>query len=304
MDAPAGAHAPGAPSIHAPPLEGRTARLLEGLRAAGRPVPLDELAARIVASPAGRLPGPLARRVVGAVLGRPAHALPDPLDAALLGVPAQDAAAPLERAAFAVVDLETTGLSPRRAAILEIGAVRVEGLRLTSRFETLVRPDRPVPPAITALTGIDTAMVASAPPPGEALRGLRAWLGAAPGAPFVAHNARFDEGFVRRGLARHGLGALEIPVLCTCKLARRLAPELGRFGLDRLAAGLGIRVTRRHRALGDAEATAEALLHLLERARESFGARTVADLLRLQKASPRALRATLAGPSLVGPRAR
>jgi DNA polymerase-3 subunit epsilon len=75
-------------------------------------------------------------------------------------------------------------------------------------------------------------------------------------------------------------------VLCTRRLARRVAPELRRFGLDQLAAGFGIRNRARHRAMGDAEATAEALLVLLERARERHGVRTLADLVRLEAGPP------------------
>jgi len=267
------------------------AGLLAALRAGGTPMSLGELAARIVASPRP-LPGALARRVVASTLGWAPGSLPDPVAPELLGPPEQTTGTSLDQAVFAVVDLETTGLSSQRAEILEIGAVRVEGARIGSRFETLVRPAGPVPRGITALTGITAGMVAGAPPAGEALGRLRRWLDETPGAPFVAHNARFDEGFLRRGLADHGLGALEGPVLCTCKLARRLAPELGRFGLDRLAAGLGIRNAARHRALGDAQAAAEALVHLVARARADWDARTVEDLLRIQRRSPRALRAS------------
>jgi len=286
-----------------PPRSSSIAGLLGALRSAGAPVALGELAARMVASPVA-LPQALARRIVAGALGLSPAALPDPVDPELLGTRDQTPDVALERAVFAVVDLETTGLSSRRAGILEIGAVRVEALRIVSRFETLVRPDGPVPPGITALTGITGAMVAGAPAPGEALRRLRHWLDETPGAPFVAHNARFDEGFVRQGLARHGLGALAGPVLCTCKLARRLAPELGSFGLDRVAAGLGIRIAARHRALGDAEATAEALLHLVERARRDRGARSVADLLEIQRRSPRALRSSPPSPCGPGFRSR
>lgn len=276
------------------PLPGRhVADLLAVLRTRGAPVALGELAARIVASPRP-LPAALARRVVASTLGCPPDFLSDPLAPELLGLPGQTPDTPLDRAVFSVVDLETTGLSSQRAEILEIGAVRVEGARIASRFETLVRPAGPVPPGITALTGITTGMVAGAPPPVEVLGRMRRWLDEAPGAPFVAHNARFDEGFVRRGLTDHGLGALDGPVLCTCKLARRLAPELGSFGLDRVAAGLRIRNAARHRALGDAQVAAEALIHLIARARSDWDARTVADLLWIQRRSPRALRSSAA----------
>lgn len=262
-------------------------RVLEALRARGEPVSLRELATRIVASPSPVAPI-VARRVVAAALGRPARELPDPLPAEALAPAAAEAdATPLEQATFAVVDLETTGLSPSRSVILEIGAVRVRGLRAVDRFETLVDCGRPVPPEITALTGIAAPMLRGAPRTPEALARFRRWLDAAPGAPFVAHNAAFDEGFVRRGFAACGLAPLGAPVLCTRKLARRLVPELRRFGLAELAGAFGIHNRARHRALGDAEATAEALVQLLARARASAGVASVGELLAFQERPPR-----------------
>ena len=77
-----------------------------------------------------------------------------------------------------------------------------------------------MPAKITSLTGIDDALVREAPPAAECLARFRAWLDRAPGAPFVAHNAPFDAGFVARGFARQGLRPLDVPVLCTRKLAR------------------------------------------------------------------------------------
>jgi DNA polymerase III epsilon subunit-like protein len=151
-----------------------------------------------------------------------------------------------------------------------------------------------VPPEITELTGIEQRMLVGAPLLDEALARFRGWLDAAPGAPFVAHNARFDEGFVRRGFARSGLAPLAAPVLCTRKLARRLVPELQRFGLARLADAFGIRNRAPHRALGDAEATAEALVCLLERARRDRGLGTVGELLAFQARAPGARPARVA----------
>jgi DNA polymerase-3 subunit epsilon len=261
-------------------------QVLADLRARGEPVALGEVAARLTAAAAPLEPG-LAMPIVAAALGRPGAALPDPLPAEALEPLPPGGADPrlLERATFAVVDLETTGLSSERAAIIEIGAVRIEGLRVRDQFESLIDPRRPLPAAITRLTGIDDAMLSGAPTGGDALRRFRAWLDRTPGAVFVAHNARFDAGFLRRGLRACALPPLDGPTLCTRLLARRLAPELRRFGLDRVAEGFGLRFRARHRALGDAEVTAEALLHLLERAREA-SLRTLGDLVRLQAAPP------------------
>jgi DNA polymerase-3 subunit epsilon len=205
-----------------------------------------------------------------------------------------------------VVDLETTGLSTSRAAVLEIGAVRVSRLRLLDSFETLVRPTRSIPPGITALTGIDGRLVARAPGLAEAMGRFRAWLDRAPGAPFVAHNARFDESFVRRDFAVLGLAGLATPVLCTRLLARRLLPELRRYGLDSLSARFGIENPARHRALGDALATARALVEMLRLAPARAGVATLGELLALAAPRPRRPRRPAARPagSAAGPSPR
>jgi len=194
------------------------------------------------------------------------------------------AATPLDRARFAVVDIETTGLSTAWDAIIEIGAVRVEGLCATSRFETLVRPPGPGPlsAAIVALTGIDDVLLAPAPPAHRALASFARWLGEARGAPWVAHNARFDSAFLRRAFAGHGTRAPAVAVLCTQRLSRRLLPRLGRYDLDHVCAQFGVRNRARHRALGDADATARVWIELLGLA-AARGVATVGDLLDLQE---------------------
>lgn len=257
-------------------------RSLERLRARGDPLSPSELAERLLCL-AGPLDPGLARRIVAALLGQPPSALPERLAAHQLR-PAHEAAVaarPLRRATFAVVDLETTGVAPGRSAIVEIGAVRVSRLQSASRFHTLVRPPHALPRRIRDLTGIDDALLAGAPAPGPALRRFRRWLARTPTAPFVAHNAGFDSGFVSIGLRDAGLPAYDGPVLCTRRIARRLLPRLGRYDLDHLCAHFGIRNLARHRALGDAEATARAWIELLRLASED-GARTLGDLLDLQ----------------------
>jgi DNA polymerase-3 subunit epsilon len=267
----------------------------------GEPVGLAELARALLAAP-GPVPSALARRVVAAALEAPPESLSDPLAPAALaragGV--VDLETPLEAADWVVVDLETTGLSRRGATILEIGAVRISGLALADRFASLVHPGRPIPRAITALTGIDDAAVAGAPPLSDALPRFLAWLGQTPGAPFVAHNAAFDHGFVAAALADHALPPLDAPVLCTKLLGRRLVPELRRFGLDPLTRHFGIDFGEgaggRHRALGDAWATAELLLRLLALAREQAGVATLGDLVALQAAPARRPARTAVAP--------
>ncbi|MCG8588502.1 MAG: 3'-5' exonuclease [Proteobacteria bacterium] len=232
-------------------------------------------------------PPELARQLVATLLGRPAASLGETLPAAVLREPREAATAErsLAGAVFHVVDLETTGLSKQGAHILEIGAVRVEGAHTTARFQELVRPPEPIPPRISRLTGIEDAAVRDASPLGPVLGRFRDWLAERPEAGFVAHNARFDEGFVERDLAAQGLPGLDGPTFCTRRLGRRLVPELGRYNLDQLSAHFGISNAGRHRALGDALATAKIWLELMERC-DARGLETVGDLLDLQEAPP------------------
>ena len=267
-------------------MAGPLVRTVESLRERGEAVPLPVVARELLASVV-EVPEPIARRVVAAALGRSSEELPERLGPADLEVrppPPAWAADPLERAEFHVVDLETTGLS-RDARILEIGAVHLAGGRRVSHFFSLVRPPGRIPAKITALTGIDEAMVRDAPPAGEVLPRFRAWLDRAPHAAFVAHNAPFDAGFVGRGLAREGLRPLSAPIVCTRKLARRALPELHRYDLDRLCVHFGIDNRARHRATGDAAATATLLLELLAIVGRQ-GVETLGDLVERLDAPP------------------
>jgi len=261
----------------------RLRRSLDRVRSGGAPIAVEQLAREILA-----LQGPVdpsvARRVVATALGLAEEALPDEIAARHVR-PAEEVAVcdrALAAADFVVVDLETTGLSPETATILEIGAVRVHALETGGRFETLIRPPAPLSRAIADLTGIDDAMVRDAPEARFALRGFRSWFEREGPAPFVAHNARFDAGFVKRTLEDVGLPPLTAPVLCTQKLARRAFPEVGRYNLDHLCAHFGIGNRARHRALGDARATATLLIEVLERVRSRDGVETVGELLDYQ----------------------
>ena len=155
---------------------------------------------------------------------------------------------------FAFVDLETTGTRAEADRITEIGIVRVDacdgGAATVSEWSTLVDPEVPIPPAIQALTGITDAMVRAAPTFSTVAGDVAQMLA---GCVFVAHNARFDYGFLKHAFAR-----LERPfaarVLCTVRLSRRLFPDVDGHGLDALIARHALCVTDRHRALGDARA--------------------------------------------------
>jgi DNA polymerase-3 subunit epsilon len=262
-------------------------RSLNRFRDSGKPVGLVELAQQLLAVETPIDPA-LARRIVGLALDRAPQSLPDRLSPGDFrsDVEFDVAGQQIAAADFVVVDLETTGLDVNGASILEIGAVRVSGLRIADRFETLVGQPGKLPRAIVALTGIHDAMVAEAPTMRRALRSFACWLDRTPTAPFVAHNASFDHRFVTRALDLCGLPPYCGAVLCTRKLARRLVPELGRYNLDHVCAHFGVSNGARHRALGDAEATARVLIDLLEIAQSRFEMRNLGELIDFHRRPP------------------
>jgi len=182
----------------------------------------------------------------------------------------------LDGLTYAVVDVETTGGSPDRGhRITEIAVVEVRDGVITEDFQTLVNPGRRIPPRIAELTGITDEMVEMAPFFEEIAEDLFDWL---EDRVFVAHNAAFDWRFVSAQLG-DAIGFVpKVPRLCTVQMARRLAPTLSRRNLDSLTAHFGIPVHSRHRAFGDALATARVLLRLLDQAR----AEGINDLTSLQ----------------------
>ena len=161
--------------------------------------------------------------------------------------------------------------------VTEIAAVLVRGGVATTVFDTLINPERPIPPQITALTNITSAMVRSAPTFAEVCEQL---LGVLEGHVFVAHNATFDWRFISMEVERATGRRLEGVSLCTVRMLRRLVPHLRRRNLDAVAAHYGIEITARHRAGGDAVATAQVFLRLLEAARAQ-GCATLDDVQRL-----------------------
>ncbi|HEX6265851.1 MAG TPA: exonuclease domain-containing protein [Burkholderiales bacterium] len=157
----------------------------------------------------------------------------------------QSLAAPL-----AIVDLETTGGQPGWDRVTEIGVIEVDGFEVSGEWSTLVNPGAAIPAPIQALTGITNEMVAAAPSFAELAAGLYERLA---GRVFVAHNARFDYGFLRREFERAGLRFMA-RTLCTVRLSRRLYAGHASHNLDSLIARHGIACKARHRALGDADA--------------------------------------------------
>ena len=172
---------------------------------------------------------------------------------------------PFAAVPFVVVDVETTGGSAQTGdRVTEVAAVTVQGTQIRDAFHSLVNPERPIPPFITQLTGISDSMVRAAPVFGDIAGALAAELA---GRVFVAHNARFDWSFLNAEFGRvtsGGLDAITEAQLCTVRLSRRMLAHLPRRNLDAVANHYGVTIDGRHRAAGDARATALVLVGLLK----------------------------------------
>ncbi len=154
---------------------------------------------------------------------------------------------------YTIIDVETTGGNPLRDKITEIAVVVHNGKEIIDTFESLVNPERYIPRGITELTGITQEMVNNAPKFYEIAKQV---VEITEGAVFVAHNVRFDYGFVKNEFARLGY-TFSRKQLCTVKLSRKAFPGLGSYSLGKLVSNFGIFIEHRHRAMGDARATAE-----------------------------------------------
>jgi len=173
---------------------------------------------------------------------------------------------------YAIVDIETTGGYAAQHGITEIAILIHDGERVVERYESLFNPHQPIPVYIQALTGISDAMVAQAPDFSEEAATIYALLN---DHIFVAHNVNFDYSFVKHHLEMCGY-TLQCKKLCTVRSSRKLFPGLPSYSLGKLCASLDIPVQNRHRAGGDAEATAILLDRLL--AKDTEGA--IADMLQ------------------------
>jgi DNA polymerase-3 subunit epsilon len=184
----------------------------------------------------------------------------------------------LAREGFVALDLETTGLDPRRDVTVALAAVPFVDGAPGEGYVTLVDPGRPIPPASTVIHGITDAMVRGAPAVAETLAALDAVVAHQ---VLVGHRLGFDLAVLGRARRAARRPALDNPAIDTMALAAALCPEWRSFGLDEVAARLGIRIEGRHTARGDAVAAGQLLLALLP-AVTARGCRTVADLLWLQ----------------------
>ena len=182
---------------------------------------------------------------------------------------------------YVVFDIETTGFSPEKNKIIEIGAVKVVNGQITDKFSTFVNPDVPIPFEIEQLTGINDNMVLSSPGI-EVI--LPQFLEFCKDCALVAHNASFDVSFISWQAAKQGL-EFEPTVLDTVAIARQLLPSLNRFKLDTVAKALNISLENHHRAVDDAGATAEIFVKFVEMLR-SRGVENLDQLNEMSELSP------------------
>ncbi len=175
---------------------------------------------------------------------------------------------------YIVFDIETTGLSPENETITEIGAVKIMDGEIVNTFSRLVNPQRPISPQITEITGITDEMVKDAPPIGEVLTEFLDFCGERNTVKntLVAHNAKFDTGFIKEEIKRLNAQldedakkhVFDYPVLDTLALSKELFPNEKSHKLDVVCERLGVSLENHHRASDDATATAEALIELLK----------------------------------------
>ncbi|MDO4302908.1 MAG: PolC-type DNA polymerase III [Bacillota bacterium] len=182
---------------------------------------------------------------------------------------------------FVVFDIETTGFSPVSNRIIEIGAVKVQGGEITDRFSAFVNPDVPIPFEIEKLTGINDSMVMDAP---FIETVLPQFLAFCEGAILVAHNASFDMSFIRENAQRQGIWK-EVTYVDTVGIARILLPHQAKHTLDAVAKTLNVSLENHHRAVDDAEATAQIFVKFIPMLKEA-GADTLAKVNAMGDASP------------------
>jgi len=192
---------------------------------------------------------------------------------------------PLHQATFVIVDLETTGASPKKgAAITEIGAVKVKNGQYLGNFESFVNPLAPIPEYITEMTGITDLMLANAPVIDEILPAFLEFAGSENESIIVAHNAPFDLSFLKSAAKELNLSWPEYKTLDTVTIARQVLSkeDVPNCKLSTLAQFFGTITEPNHRALDDAKATTEILHGLIERL-GSFNVYTVDSLMEFAK---------------------
>ncbi len=194
-----------------------------------------------------------------------------------------DESYPVKDTNFLVVDVETTGLSANADRITEIGMVHVRDGKVIDKFESLVNPGVFIPRYITELTGITNEMVYNKPAFYEIYPQIKKFISNCENnIIFTGHNVSFDYKFIASSVSRTVKEKFELPVLCTCRLARRLNKTLRSKSLYSLIQYYGIRIKQRHRALDDAKATAKILIHFLKDLESDYGIESLDELLSFQ----------------------
>ncbi len=167
---------------------------------------------------------------------------------------------------YAIVDIETTGGQPEGNGITEIAIVLHNGTEVEGRYETLINPGYTIPPYVVHLTGISNQMVAVAPPFEQVAENIYRLL---QNRIFIAHNVNFDYSFIKHHLRMAGI-EWSPKKLCTLKLSRKAFPGFARYGLEHICRSLEIQVSNRHRAGGDANATAVLFGMILQKSGEKI----------------------------------
>ncbi|HSW55690.1 MAG TPA: exonuclease domain-containing protein [Ignavibacteriaceae bacterium] len=180
---------------------------------------------------------------------------------------------------FSVLDVETTGLSARNNRVIEIGIVRVKNLKITDKYTTLINPGCDIPYFITQFTGISNSDVAYSPSFYDTAEEIEEFIG---NSIVSGHNLSFDEGFLSCEFARNGFEPLSNLSVCTLKLSRKIFPSLKSKSLGSVSEYLGIKNRDSHRALSDAEATAQILIKLIKKLSKENGIKTIQQLFEFQ----------------------
>ncbi len=196
------------------------------------------------------------------------------------GVVSGSANQPLD-GTFIVFDIETTGLSVLQERITEIGAVRMVNGEIKDTFSTFVDPQKPIPPKITELTGIDDSMVAGAPSEEEAVRSFLDFCGE--NAIVVAHNASFDTSFIKAACERNDLH-YTLTHIDTLAIARGLFPQLNKHKLDVIAKHLKLGDFNHHRACDDALMLAKIFQVMLQKLKDEY---KITDTASIAQALPK-----------------
>ncbi|MBC3860691.1 DUF1653 domain-containing protein [Undibacterium jejuense] len=180
-----------------------------------------------------------------------------------------------------MIDFETSGMSPEQGGrVTEVAALRIAGGEVVDRFVSLINSNVRIPYYITELTGITQSMVDRAPPVSEVMPELLDFIGTD---TLAAHNASFDEKFLKAESDRQGLWPAHDGLVCSVKLARRIFPGMPSYSLSKLASSLGIRFQgAAHRAEADAEVASKLLIYVAQQISERYAAESVDPQLLIE----------------------